>query len=265
MCIRDSINIDYSVETDEYTNDSHSKIQITESLIDGISMTIQTHNNRLFTISPPKNGWKLGRHEVKVMVQDDAGNTDFFETDFNVSSEPLFTINLKPGFNLISLPANPSNPDINSVVPPGHSVNLIMTYDPTNGGSWVVSERNPQTNQFEGGITQIDASKAYLLRTNSFESLQVDLRKIFLHDGNLPTTISLYKGWNFVPVINISDQYISTEGVLANEYFKSINPTSILGVNQSNNLSPIDRNSKLLYGKGYLVYLDDDDILVPPK
>ena len=259
------INIDYSVETDEYTNDSHSKIQITESLIDGISMTIQTHNNKLFTISPPKNGWELGRHEVKVMVQDDAGNTDFFETDFNVSSEPLFTINLKPGFNLISLPANPSNPDINSVVPPGHPVTLIMTYDPTNGGSWLVSERNPQTNQFEGGITQIDASKAYLLRTNSFESLQVDLRKIFLHDGNLPTTISLYKGWNFVPVINISDQYISTEGVLANEYFKSINPTSILGVNQSNNLSPIDRNSKLLYGKGYLVYLDDDDILVPPK
>ena len=86
-----------------------------------------------------------------------------------------------------------------------------------------------------------------------------------MHDGNLPTTISLYQGWNFVPVINLSDQYISTKGVLAGEYFKNINPTSILGINQFNNLSPIDENEKLLYGKGYLVYLDYDDVLVPPK
>ncbi len=259
------INIDYSIEANEYINDSHKKIQITESSVDGLSVTVQTHNDSLFTISPPQEGWTVGNHEVKLTVRDGAGNVHQFESDFDVSPEPLFTINLKPGFNLISLPAVPTNPDINSVIPLEHSINLIMTYDPTNGGNWLVSERNPQTNQFEGSITQIDASRAYLLRTNSFESLKIDLRRIFLHDGNLPTTISLFKGWNFVPVINLSDQYISTEGVLAGEYFKNINPTSILGINQFNNLSPIDENEKLLYGKGYLVYLDYDDVLVPPK
>ena len=259
------INIDYSVEANEYTNDSHNKTQIIESSVDGLPITIQTYNHKLFTISPPKEGWSVGEHEINLKVKDDAGNTGLFETRFNVSPEPVFTINLKPGFNLISLPANPSNSDINSVLLSTHSVNSIMTYDPTNGGTWLVSERNPETNLFEGAITQVDASKAYLLRTNSFESLQIDLKKTFLHDGNLPTTISLYQGWNFVPVINLSDQYISTKGVLAGEYFKNINPTSILGINQFNNLSPIDENEKLLYGKGYLVYLDYDDVLVPPK
>ena len=140
-----------------------------------------------------------------------------------------------------------------------------MTYDPSNGGGWLVSERNPETNRFEGTITQIDSSKAYLLRTNSFQSLEIGLRNTFLHDGNLPSTISLHKGWNFVPIINISSQSISTQGIVANEYFKNINPTSILGINQFNNLAPIDRNEMVLYGKGYLVYLDDDDVLIPPK
>ena len=140
-----------------------------------------------------------------------------------------------------------------------------MTYDPSNGGDWLVSERNPETNRFEGTITQIDSSKAYLIRTNSFESLEIDLRKTFLHDANLPSTISLYEGWNFVPIINLSGQSISTQGIIADEYFNNINPTSILGINQFNNLAPIDRNEMVLYGKGYLVYLDDDDVLVPPK
>jgi hypothetical protein len=259
------INIDYSIESVEYQHDSHNKISITQSSVDGIPVTVQTHNDVLFTIPPPEEGWTVGKHKIEMTVMDDAGNSYLYEEYFIVNVEPLFTIKLKPGFNLISLPSNPSDSNINSVIPLTHSVNLIMTYDPSNGGNWLVSERNPETNRFEGAITQIDSSKAYLLRTNSFQSLEIGLRNTFLHDSNLPSTISLHKGWNFVPIINISSQSISTQGIVANEYFKNINPTSILGINQFNNLVPIDRNEMVLYGKGYLVYLDDDDVLVPPK
>ena len=259
------INIDYSIESVEYQHDSHNKISITQSSVDGMPVTVQTHNDVLFTIPPPEEGWTVGKHKIEMTVMDDAGNSYLYEEYFIVDVEPLFTIKLKPGFNLISLPSNPSDSNINSVIPLTHSVNLIMTYDPSNGGNWLVSERNPETNRFEGAITQIDSSKAYLLRTNSFQSLEIGLRNTFLHDGNLPSTISLHKGWNFVPIINISSQSISTQGIVANEYFKNINPTSILGINQFNNLAPIDRNEMVLYGKGYLVYLDDDDVLIPPK
>ena len=140
-----------------------------------------------------------------------------------------------------------------------------MTYDPSDNGKWIVSERNPETSLFEGDITQINPSKAYLLRTNSFEPLEIDLKRSFLQDANLPLTISLFKGWNFVSIINISGNSITEEGILAKEYFKNIKATSILTINQFNNLSPIDDNETVLFGKGYLVYVDYDTILVPPK
>ena len=140
-----------------------------------------------------------------------------------------------------------------------------MTYEPVGNGNWLVSERNPETKLFEGEIARIDSSKAYLLRTNSFEPLQTDIQNTFLQDANLPLTIPLFTGWNFVPIINISGTSITEEGILASEYFKNINATSILGINQFNNLAPIDRNEIVVFGKGYLVFVDNDTVLVPPK
>ena len=37
--------------------------------------------------------------------------------------------------------------NINSVIPPGHPINLVMSYDPVGKENWIVSERNPETNQ----------------------------------------------------------------------------------------------------------------------
>ena len=67
-------------------------------------------------------------------------------------------------------------------------------------------------------IRHIFVDHIFLLRTNSFQSLEIGLRNTFLHDGNLPSTISLHKGWNFVPIVNIGSQSISTQGIVANEY-----------------------------------------------
>ena len=264
------ITLDYSQESNEYisnnfSHDSHNKISILQSSVDNSEINLQTHNNILHTILPPEQGWSIGQHNIELTFKDEAGNTLTQTTSFMVTSKPLFTINLKPGFNLISFPASPSNPDINSVIPINHSVNLVMTYDPSDNGKWIVSERNPETSLFEGDITQINPSKAYLLRTNSFEPLEIDLKRSFLQDANLPLTISLFKGWNFVSIINISGTSITEEGILAKEYFKNIKATSILTINQFNNLSPIDDNETVLFGKGYLVYVDYDTILVPPK
>ena len=264
------INLDYSNESNEYTlnnfiHDSHHKISIIESSVDDIPISLQTHDNILHTISPPQKGWSIGQHNIKLTVKDDAGNTATQTTSFAVTSKPLFSINLQPGFNLISFPSIPSNPDINSVIPMNHPVNLVMTYEPVGNGNWLVSERNPETKLFEGEIAQINSSKAYLLRTNSFEPLQIVLQTTFLQDANLPLTIPLFTGWNFVPIINISGTSITEEGILASEYFKNINATSILGINQFNNLAPIDSNEIVVFGKGYLVFVDNDTVLVPPK
>ena len=155
--------------------------------------------------------------------------------------------------------------NINSVIPPDHPINLVMSYDPVGKENWIVSERNPETNLFEGNISKIESSKAYLVRTDSFKPLEINLQTNLLHYGDLPTTIPLYKGWNFVPIISISGDINSNTGILANEYFQSIRATSILGINQFNNLSPIDENGMVYLGKGYLVYVDDNVVLVPPK
>lgn len=264
------ISLDYLQESNEYTDnnvshDSHKTVDVTHSYIDDKPFKFETHNNVIHTLAPPEKGWELGEHKIQVTLRDDAGNTLTETKTFTVTSKPLFTINLKPGLNLISLPTKPPMSNINSVIPPDHPINLVMSYDPVGKENWMVSERNPETNLFEGNISKIESSKAYLVRTDSFKPLEINLQTNLLHYGDLPTTIPLYKGWNFVPIISISGDINSNTGILANEYFQSIRATSILGINQFNNLSPIDENGMVYLGKGYLVYVDDNVVLVPPK
>ena len=89
-----------------------------------------------------------------------------------ITERAAFTVNLRPGYNLISLPGTPESTDINDVIGADHAINQVLTYSPFVEGGWLSAERGDD-GAFAGTLTTIDGSTAYIVRTTSFEPLEV--------------------------------------------------------------------------------------------
>ena len=80
------------------------------------------------------------------------------------------SIDLEPGWNLISLPFQPANPAINSVINANHPADIVTTYDIENQ-IWLVSRRSAETGLFKGEVAVITGSTAYFIRTDRAQGL----------------------------------------------------------------------------------------------
>ena len=265
MCIRDSA---YTAEDDEYTtgaltHDSHSTVSVSSITVDGTAATINTIDNITYTLAAPTGGWTVGEHTVAITAVDNAGNTLSEEKKFTVTTRAALSIALKPGFNLISLSGEPTSSDINDVIASTHPINMVMTYDPSAAGGWLVAERNPDNgNKFEGTLSTIDSSTAYLVRTTTFQALEVLIPRVKLAERALPRTVSLSAGWNFVPVLDLSGDQAAGASQSAADYFGSVSQVMVLGIDAEGHLAPATTGA---VGSGYLVYMDGADTLVPPQ
>ena len=112
-------------------------------------------------------------------------------------------IELQPGWNMISLPFQPGNPAINSVIPSTHPADIVMTFDgPTQ--TWLVSRRDAETGLFTGDIAVMTASTAYFVRTTNFQALSI-LRPPIATNAAPPPQIpalAVVKGWNLIPIVS---------------------------------------------------------------
>ena len=180
--------------------------------IDGESVDANTIDSKKFTIAPPADGYTLGEHEVIVIATDETGNTvTFKKVTVTVTERAAFTINLRPGYNLISLPGTPESTDINDVIGADHAINQVLTYSPFVEGGWLSAERGDD-GAFAGTLTTIDGSTAYIVRTTSFEPLEVAIPRMAL--GNvLPPQTNLGVGWNLVPVIDLSSDLVTGDAI----------------------------------------------------
>ena len=131
-------------EAKEYAGDTHktvelSGIDVDVDLSDGGSAnpepTISTSDNIVYTLSisnPP-----VGDYTVSFKATDDAGNVSLtgaalaetISSEFVVKAAVPTELSLSPGWNLISLPFQPSNPGINSVLPSTHPASLVMSFE----------------------------------------------------------------------------------------------------------------------------------------
>ena len=163
---------------------------------------------------------------------------------------------------MISLSGEPTSNDINDVIASTHPINMVMTYDPSAAGGWLVAERNPDNgNKFEGTLSTIDSSTAYLVRTTTFQALEVLIPRVKLAERALPRTVSLSAGWNFVPVLDLSGDQAAGASQTADAYFGSVSQVMVLGIDAEGHLAPA---TTVAVGSGYLVYMDGADTLVPP-
>ena len=309
-------------ESDEYARDSHkgvtlTKVSVKVTLSDGTSETtdydvatqVSTPDNRRFTL--PILSPKVGKYQLTLTAQDDAGNialknptattAESLKYDWEVTKISATKLSLSPGWNLISLPFQSSNPAINSLIPEDHPITIVMSYDNTTR-VWLVSRRDAVTGLFTGDVAVMTADTAYFVLTTSFETLDI-LRPPLATAGAappVPPAISVFEGWNLVPVLSnltkppvgaAADTYFGTLGKtwlsalawnpltrtwttvapLSVEFTASASPTTDTFTDRCGKSYPAGTftvagqivNSQVCIGEGLWLWVTEDGVLIP--
>ena len=153
------IEIDWNSEGMEYPGDSHKAVTLTKAVLDAgtdnerdVLGSSSTSNSRNFTIAISDIG--VGKHTLTYNGMDEAGNS--LKTDkmfeFEVVVSPPLTLGLTTGMNLISVPRDPENTDIQAVFGDVEEITLVFTR-PIAGESdlpWLVAVRDQMTGEFRG-------------------------------------------------------------------------------------------------------------------
>ena len=259
----------------EYAGDTHTTVTVVsasltdpdgnETVLVGTDVDLLGTNDWKLYSYLPQSGLALGEYTISAVGKDAAGNVTEEKTGkFKVVARPKVTIPLTLGWNLISLPAEPMDSSIDAVIDV-EQVSQVLTYDPTAEGGWVAAVR--VDGSFEGALTDIDASKAYLLYTTSEQDLKVDIPGLAQGTAEFPPAIQFYEGWNMVPASSLQpgkdfprdgDDYLSgldwTRG-----YFYNADGT-LEGFTPSD---AEENDERVILGRGFLVYLTADGTLVP--
>jgi hypothetical protein len=224
-------------EKTEYSGDTHKTVTLSKYEVEVVAsdgsktkpdVSLSTTDNITFTISvsnPP-----IGDYTVTLNAEDEAGNVSTtagasvateIEAEFEVIAAKPVKLALNPGWNLISLPFQPSNPSLNSVIAADHPISLVMAFDNTNS-TWAVSRRDADSGLFTGDVTTMAAATGYFVFTNSLEPLSV-LRPGLATAAAAPAqppAITVNQGWNLVPVL--SNTVPLPEGLDADTYFGTL-------------------------------------------
>ncbi len=276
-------------EADEYVGDSNNTVTLTKALLDGEDVSEnavrQDANSYIIEIE----SISLGRHTLIYNAEDEAGNTNARDRtlDFTVTERPTWRLSLRKGMNLVSLPSNPSDGNVDDVFGGAAEIDLVFTFE---NGQALVAVRNPGTGGFAGTLKAIDARHAYWVRASNSAKVEI----------NIPTTsaqtvlpsIAVTGGeWNLVPVLSLGSIASSDAGsgaapgtlMDADAYlgdfqiafgwqsgrWTRIDPDPTTGDAAANRLKddidepPQAGDDPLKVGMGYWVLYTDDAFIVP--
>jgi len=295
--------------------DSHDTVTLTSALLTNPDGTITTVTYKASTATNfvvAMTGAALGEYTLKVQAKDPLGNNrkarpttagadtdpETFSYKFKVIARAKYSIALDPGNNLVSLPGDPADGAINTVIGATDPIDLVLTYDAADAaGPWLIAERDATTGLLEGNLTTIDAGHAYWIQTTAFHTLKVDVPPQAF--SALPPTIPVTKGWNLVPTNDLTRRVVNT-AVDADDYFTGLKWTvtytyetssskwwRVLPSKTGSTVNPTCKDSAgtestetakactttfplllgldtgLAIGKGYWVWVTEDGTLVP--
>ena len=241
---------------------------------------VSSSDNQVFAYEPAAD-LDFEVHAVEVKATDFAGNetTGFLDLAFTVSPFDAYEFDLERGWNLISFPSDPIDPDINSVFS-NDAVQVVATFDAANfrNGNFEAT-RSVATGRFTGSTGDIRSGLAYWVYSNiGLNDLEVELQPP-LSTGNRNvrpslTVIPTIPGVNFVGVVDATRQQATGESqgdVLENgvddmgnavmvtvaDYFGDVDPTRIYRYDDGVFVA-LENTDTLLVGEGLLVYITPD-------
>ena len=267
------IRIDFSGEGREYDAgeggddlDTHGMVTIVSAMLGDEDITDSLQANEagnvfLFHAS----GLDLGDHDLEVVAMDEAGNknSSAFEATITITERKPYTLKLNPGWNLVSIPGEPMDSDINTVIPADHPATTVLTYDPSVPGGWLTALRGAD-GSFTGTLTNISAGRAYWVQTPSFEGLKVDIPKQAVGAQILPT-IAIAQGWNLIPILDVDGDFMLSDAEDYN-YFSGLSDGAVTGIYTFNTITNSwtgIAEGDVEIGKGYWVYATKAGVIVP--
>ena len=267
-------------ENSEYAEDNFDDVVITMFELDGVDMTdsVKTTDDQTFLVT--LENVALGDHTAKIQATDVAGNTleDVLEIDFEVSDRDPFERRLNPGWNLVSLPGEPSDSAIGSVFGPGVEVRTVYTYDPVVPGGWMVAVRETLDSAWQGDLTEITGSRGYWVLSDAIQDWEVSIPRLAGGAAGTgtpiqPPVIPLYAGWNLIPVTDISGNGEGGDDISATVYLQNLDDgldlARVLGFDTIRNqwFTVLDMQmgspGDLQIGSGYWVFVREAASLVP--
>lgn len=224
------IHIDFSAEANEYDDqkgtdpddeatlnkrigddlDTHEGVTILSATLDGVDILESLQANEASNVFVYKaSGLAIGEHNLEVAAQDAADNRHSTPKDATITIEERkpFSLKLKPGWNLVSIPGDPADPSIDAVIPMDRAdITAALAYDPSAPGQWLRATRGAD-GMFEGSLKNIVSTRAYWIETSSFVSLKVNIPKPPTGQARIKPTIPIVKGWNIVPILDVDGDF----------------------------------------------------------
>jgi hypothetical protein len=201
--------------------DSHKTVELLSASLDGTDIKADVSSIDSITFLYKASGLTFAEHTLVVKVKDEAGNEKEFTHKFDVKARASVKVSLVPGWNLVSLPGEPADSSIDAVLAKSPDVSTVITYDPTIPGGFLVAVRG-SGGTYSGTLETMDASHGYWVLTSTFAPIELDIPPLAEGSaGVLPPTISIAKGWNLVPIIDISGTKGVGDLISSRDYFAS--------------------------------------------
>jgi len=267
-------------DDDEYADDTYTTVTVTKAdlkspsgVTTDISGDLSSADNKRFIYAPTAD-MELGQWTITARVTDTAGNKSTETTSkFTVKARAKFSLGLSAGWNLISLPNNPSSTAIDTVVGTANGVSTVYAYQ---DGAWKVAVREKTAGvwgAFAGSLTTMEGHKAYWVKTSDFQKLKIDIPALVGGASGsdtppTPPTIGINVGWNMVAAVDTSgaladDANVSTvkaylTGLTVTKMYEYTTATGTWTGYASDNDS-----ANVKVGRGYWVYATKAGTLVP--
>ena len=281
------ITIEWDTEGSEYIGDSHKSVDFTGLTIvnntdadnpvthevatpSGDSTGERTESGDVvFNVTKPTEnqllisarGLAIGNYTMSFNGADGLGNAldDPVSIKIDVKEPDPFAITLTPGWNLVSLPAEPQMSGINDVMG-DHPASIVLTYDPTQPGAWLSASRGDD-GAFAGSLESVSARTAYWIFTDAFTALEVPVTRPTGGGVTLLPTVNLVAGWNLLPVLDVSGgAAFGDDAADVDDYVANVVRT--YGYNGSSDTFS-QHSGALQVGSGYWAYLSAATVLVP--
>ena len=262
-------------DDDEYAGDTQTTVTLNSASIkdpDGVTTDIladmTTTDNKAFYYKPTA-ALAYGEYKLTFEATDVAGNKSAEKSyKVTIKERAKTSVTITPGWNLVSLPGEPADNAINSVIT-NNQVQTVLTYDPSTPGGWLTAVRDGDS--LVGTLETIDSSHAYWVQSNNSDPIKTDIPGYQGGVAQVPPAISIVEGWNLIPAVTLTgaaswdaDVYLyGIDWVKAKSWDAAAETWSDVLPDLASQATRLTDDTNIVSGKGYWLYANEAGVIVP--